>query len=61
MKILQTRAACKVEKRQKRPLSLVQPHTPTKEAPLQAEEFMCWIAEAEQLNGIGRSPSLSLT
>ena len=37
------------------------PPTPAKEAPLQAEEIMCRITEAEQLEGVGRSPSLSLT
>ena len=37
------------------------PPTPAKEAPLQAEEIMCWIVEAEQLKGVGRSPSLLLT
>ena len=34
------------------------PPTPAKEAPLQAEDIMKWIAEAEQLEGVGRSPSL---
>ena len=37
------------------------PSTPAKEAPPQAEEIMKRIAEAEQLEGVGRSPSLSLT
>ena len=34
------------------------PPTPGKEAPLQAEEIMQRIAEVEQFEGVGRSPSL---
>ena len=37
------------------------PPTPAKEAPLQAEEIMHCIAEVEQLKGVGRSASSSLT
>ena len=33
------------------------PPTPAKVAPLQAEEIMRRIAQAEQLEGVGRSPS----
>ena len=33
------------------------PPTPAKEAPPQADEIMRRIAEAEQLEGVGRSPS----
>ena len=40
-----------------RPSSLVHPPTPANEAPPQAGEIMQQIAEAEQLRGIGRSPS----
>ena len=37
------------------------PPTPVKEAPQQAEEIMHWIADGEQLEGVGRSPSSSPT
>ena len=59
--VLWTRAATKLETREKRPSSLVHPPTPAKEAPPQAEEIMCWIAEVEWLKGVGRSPSSLLT
>ena len=59
--ILQKRAVTRVEGREKRPLSLVHPPTPAKEATPQAEEKMRRIAEAEQLKGVGRSPLSSLT
>ena len=36
---------------------MVHPPIPAKEVPLQAEEIMHWIVEAEQLEGVGRSPS----
>ena len=61
MQILQTRAATKVEAREKRPSSPVHPPTPAKEAPPQTEDIMRQIAEVEQLKGVGRSPSLLLT
>ena len=32
------------------------PPTPAKEVPLQDEDIVCWIAEVEQLEGVGRSP-----
>ena len=34
------------------------PPTPAKEAPVQAEDIMRRITEVEQLEGVGRSPSL---
>ena len=37
------------------------PPSPAKEAPLQAEEITHQIAEVEQPEGVGISPSLSLT
>ena len=37
------------------------PLTPAKEAPLQAEDIMWRIAEMEQLERVGRSPSSSPT
>ena len=58
MQILQTRAVTKVEGREKMPSSPVHPPTPAKEAAPKAEEIMRRIAEAEQLEGVGRSPSL---
>ena len=50
-----------VKGKEKRPLSPVHLPSPAKEAPPQAEDIMKWIAEAEQLEGVGRSPSLLLT
>ena len=56
--VLQTRAVIKVGDKRKGALITSAPPTPAKEAPLQAEEIMCQIAEVEQLEGVGRSPSL---
>ena len=56
-RILWMRMVTKVETRKQRPSPPVHPPTPAKEAPLQAEEIMRWIAEVGQLKGVGRSPS----
>ena len=49
------------ERKGKEALITSAPPPPAKEAPPQAEDIMKWIVEAEQLEGVGRSPSSLLT
>ena len=59
--VLWTRAVVHKEKEVKGPFSPVHAPSPVQETPLEASEIMRRIAEAEQLEGVGRSlPSLPI-
>ena len=55
--VLRTRAAVYMGEKEKRPSSPIHPPSPAQEAPPESGEIMRRIAEAEQLEGVERSPS----
>ena len=58
--VLRTRVAAHKGEEKKRPSSPIYPPSPAQKAPPEAGEIMRRIAEAEQLEGMGRSLSSSL-
>ena len=56
--VLRTRVAVCIGEKENRPSSPIHPPSPPQEAPPEAGEIMRRIAEAEQLEVVGRSPSL---
>ena len=56
--VLGARAAVYTGEQEKRPSSPIHPPSPAQEVPPEAGEIMRRIAEAEQLEGLGRSLSL---
>ena len=59
--VLRSRATSHKGEERKRPSSAIHPPSPTQEASSEAGEIMRRIAEAEQLEGVGRSLSSSPT